>query len=146
MYSTEATSGERFPAWYFSWVSWIATISVPVPVPTLWKRFRAIRVNLRDHGFIMHLLLFPHISYVRSSNWRDALFNPKHNVTPATEYLAGANQYKFWYSVADRKTGLALGDGLYSVAIWDPGASGGLVKTLSALLNGGWKATLPVDN
>lgn len=146
MYSTEATSWQTLSRLVFFLGFLDCHNRRASPRSNTLKTFRVIRGNLRDHGFIMHLLLFPHNSYVRSSTWRDALFNPKHNVTPATEHLAGANQYKFWYSVADRKTGLALGDGLYSVAIWDPGASGGLVKTLSALLNGGGKATLPVDN
>ena len=37
--------------------------------PLFWDRFRAICVNLRDHGVIMHLLLFPHNSHVRNQNW-----------------------------------------------------------------------------
>lgn len=74
--------------------------------PVYWNRFRDICVNLRDHGIVMHLLIFPHNGHVRSSNWRQSLFNPNHNVNAATRHLRGLNHYKFWHSVADRQTGL----------------------------------------
>ncbi len=74
--------------------------------PVYWKRFRAICVNLRDHGIVMHLLMFPHNGHVRSQNWRESLFNPDHNVNAATNHLRGSNHFKFWHSVADEHAGL----------------------------------------
>ena len=74
--------------------------------PKFWERFRAICMNLRDHGIVMHLLMFPHNGHVRSRNWRDSLFNPDHNVNSATDHLNGLNHYEFWHSVADEQTGL----------------------------------------
>ncbi len=74
--------------------------------PAFWKRFRSICVNLRDHGIVMHFLVFPHNGHVRSSNWRESLFNPIHNVNPETAHLDGSNHFRFWHSVADNKTRL----------------------------------------
>jgi len=74
--------------------------------PKFWERFRAICVNLRDHGIVMHLLMFPHNGHVRSQNWHKSLFNPDHNVNPETDHLGSSNHYEFWHSVADRQTGL----------------------------------------
>ena len=74
--------------------------------PAFWNRFRTICMNLRDHGIIVHLLMFPHNGHVRSSNWRKSLFNPDHNVNAATDHLSAADHYKFWKSVADKQAGL----------------------------------------
>lgn len=74
--------------------------------PLFWHRFREICLNLRDHGVIMHLLLFPHNSHVRGGDWRESLFNPRHNVNDETKHLHGSNHYQFWHSVADGRTGL----------------------------------------
>jgi hypothetical protein len=71
-----------------------------------WKRFRAICVNLRDHGIVMHLLLFPHNGHVRTQSWPTSLFNPTNNVNEATQHLSGENHYEFWHSVADQRTPL----------------------------------------
>ena len=74
--------------------------------PVFWKRFRKICVNLREHGIVVHLLLFPHNGHVRSSNWRESLFNPTNNVNEATTHLSGNDHYEFWHSVADQRTPL----------------------------------------
>jgi hypothetical protein len=74
--------------------------------PAFWDRFRAVCENLRDHGIVAHLLVFPHNSHVRNSTWGVSLFNPDHNVNRATEHLRGSNHYKFWHSVADKQSGL----------------------------------------
>lgn len=74
--------------------------------PVFWDRFRAICVNLRDHGIVVHLLVFPHNGHVRDAPWRDSLFNPAHNVNAETKHLGGSNHYQFWHSVADQQRGL----------------------------------------
>jgi hypothetical protein len=74
--------------------------------PLFWHRLRDICVNLRDHGIIMHFLIFPHNGHVRSKNWHESLFNPDHNINAETHHLGGSNHYKFWHSVADKQTRL----------------------------------------
>ena len=74
--------------------------------PVFWDRFRKICVNLRDHGIIMHVLMFPHNGHVRTGPWSKSLFNPDHNINPQTDHLDSSNHYEFWHSVADGQAGL----------------------------------------